>query len=173
MQAKVEQAWEADKLAKRQARTPEVAVQSALSALQSRKAAMAKSQTKISELDAAAKQTAKAVEEAKQKAAKLQGEPSPRKGADTHKPAFRVAKTVVACASLVKQAARWAAEAHVLLRCSETTGKATASKTQAQEAGKRGAGFRSGVRLAFPHRSHTSRKTALAQRAQLAIGTSL
>ena len=38
------------------------------------------------------------------------------KGADTHKPALRVAKTVVACASLAKQAARWAAEAHVLLR---------------------------------------------------------
>ena len=36
--------------------------------------------------------------------------------ADTHKLAFRVAKTVVACASLTKQAARWAAEAHVLLR---------------------------------------------------------
>ena len=34
----------------------------------------------------------------------------------THKPAFRVAKTVVACASLAKQAALWAAEAHVLLR---------------------------------------------------------
>ena len=41
--------------------------------------------------------------------------PSPKKG-PTHKPAFRVAKTVVACASLAKQAARWAAEAHVLLR---------------------------------------------------------
>ena len=40
-----------------------------------------------------------------------------KKGADTHKPAFRVAKTVVICgASLAKQAARWAAEAHVLLR---------------------------------------------------------
>ena len=38
-----------------------------------------------------------------------------KKGTDTHKPAFRVAKTVVACASLAKQAARWAAEAHVLL----------------------------------------------------------
>ena len=50
MQAKMEQAWEADKLAKRQARTPEVAVQSALSALQNRKAAMAKSQDKVSEL---------------------------------------------------------------------------------------------------------------------------
>ena len=74
MQAKVEQAWEADKLAKRQARTPEVAVQPGLSALQSRKAAMAKSQTKITELEAAAKQAAEAVEEAKQKAEKLQGE---------------------------------------------------------------------------------------------------
>ena len=41
--------------------------------------------------------------------------PSQRKE-QTHKPAFRVAKTVVACASLAKQAARWAAEAHVLLR---------------------------------------------------------
>ena len=42
-----------------------------------------------------------------------------KKGADIHKPAFRVAKTVVACASLAKQAARWAAEAHVLLRFRE------------------------------------------------------
>ena len=65
---------QADKLAKRQARTPEVAVQSAFSALQSREAAMAKSQTKITELVAAAKQAAEAVEEAKQKAEKLQGE---------------------------------------------------------------------------------------------------
>ena len=69
-----EQAWEADKLAKRQARTPEVAVQSALSALQNREAAMAKSQDKIAELEAAAKKAAEAVEEAKQKAEKLQGE---------------------------------------------------------------------------------------------------
>ena len=74
MQAKVEEAWEADKLAKRQARTPEVAVQPALSAFQSRKAAMAKSQVKISELEAAAQKAAEAVEEAKQKAEKLQGE---------------------------------------------------------------------------------------------------
>ena len=42
--------------------------------------------------------------------------PSQKKGADTHKLAFRVAKTVVACASLARQAARWAAEEHVLLR---------------------------------------------------------
>ena len=35
------------------------------------------------------------------------------KGADTH---TNVVKTVVACASLAKQAARWAAEAYVLLR---------------------------------------------------------
>ena len=74
MQAKMEQAWEADTLAKRQARTPEVAVQSALSALQNRKAALAKSQDKISELEAAAKKAAEAVEEAKQKAEKLHGE---------------------------------------------------------------------------------------------------
>ena len=39
-----------------------------------------------------------------------------KKVADAHKLAFRVAKTVVACASLAKQAARWAAQAHVLLR---------------------------------------------------------
>ena len=39
-----------------------------------------------------------------------------KKGAATHKPPFRVAKTVVACVSLAMQAARWAAEAHVLLR---------------------------------------------------------
>ena len=74
MQAKAEQAWEADKLAKRQARTPEVAVQSAFSALQSCKATLAKSQTKITELEAAAKAAAEAVDEAKQKAEKLQGE---------------------------------------------------------------------------------------------------
>ena len=74
MQAKMEQAWEADKLAKRQARTPEVAVQAAFSALQNRKAAMAKSQAKISELEEAAQKAAEAVEEAKQKAEKLQGE---------------------------------------------------------------------------------------------------
>ena len=74
IQAKMEQAWEADKLAKRQARTPEVAVQSALSALQHRKAAMAKSQDKISELEAAARKATEAVDEAKQKAEKLQGE---------------------------------------------------------------------------------------------------
>ena len=39
-----------------------------------------------------------------------------KKGTDTHKPAFRAAKTVVACDSFAKQAARWAAEAHVMLR---------------------------------------------------------
>ena len=42
--------------------------------------------------------------------------PSPRKEQTHTNPLFRVAKTVVACASLAKQAARWAAEAHVLLR---------------------------------------------------------
>ena len=55
MQAKAEQAWEADKLAKRQASTPEVAVQSAYSALPNRKVTLAKSQAKITELEAAAK----------------------------------------------------------------------------------------------------------------------
>ena len=49
-------------------------VQSALSALQSRKAAMPKSQTKITELEVAAKEAAEAVDEAKQKAEKLQVE---------------------------------------------------------------------------------------------------
>ena len=39
-----------------------------------------------------------------------------KKRADAHKPPFRIAKTVVACTSLAKQAARWAAEAHVSLR---------------------------------------------------------
>ena len=39
-----------------------------------------------------------------------------KKGPDAHKPPFRIAKTMVACASLALQAARWAAEAHVLLR---------------------------------------------------------
>ena len=51
-----------------------------------------------------------------QKGKRLCQTTSQKKCADTHKPAFRVAKTVVACASLAKQAARWAAEAHVLLR---------------------------------------------------------
>ena len=74
MQAKVEQAWEADKLAKRQARTPEVAVQSAFSALQSRKATLSKSQAKITEMEAAAKAAVEAVEEAKQKEDELQVE---------------------------------------------------------------------------------------------------
>ena len=73
MQAKVEQSWEADKLAKRQARTPEVAVQSAFSTLQSHKAAMAKSQTKITEWEAAAKQAAQLRRPSK-RPRKLQGE---------------------------------------------------------------------------------------------------
>ena len=64
MQAKAEQAWEADKLARRQARTPEVAVQSAYSALQNRKATLAKLQAKITELEEAAKAAVEAVEEA-------------------------------------------------------------------------------------------------------------
>ena len=56
-----------------------------------------------------------------------------KKGAATHKPAFRVAKTMVACASLAKQAARWAAEAHVLLRLRGWEGtEAAAQRTRAR-----------------------------------------
>ena len=103
-----------------------------------------------------------------------------KKGADTHKPAFRVAKTVVACGAVGSAGLRFA-QVHGLERhqgCrSETTGKATASKAQAHEAGERQAGFRSGVRLAFSHRSHTllarqSSGPSHIQRAQLAVGTS-
>ena len=73
-----------------------------------------------------------------------------KKRADTHKPAFRVAKTVVACASLAKQA-----EQHQ--SCSaKITGTAAASETQAQAAqGDCIASFGSGVRLAFTRRPHT------------------
>ena len=74
MQAKAEQVWEADKLAKRHARTPGVAVLSVGSALQNRKATMAKSQAKIIELEAAVKTAVEAVGEAKHKADKLQAE---------------------------------------------------------------------------------------------------
>ena len=74
VQQEMEQAVEAEKLTKRQARTPEVAVQSSLSAINSRKAALAKAQERISELEEAAKKANEAVEEAKQKAEKLQGE---------------------------------------------------------------------------------------------------
>ena len=74
VQQEMEQAVEADKLAKRQARTPEVAMQSSLSAINSRRAALAKAQAKVSELEEAAKKANEAVDEAKQKAEKLQGE---------------------------------------------------------------------------------------------------
>ena len=72
MQAKVEQAWEADKLAKRNAGPPETAVHDVSTALQRRKAAQAKEQAKLVELEAAAKAAVEAVEEAKQKAIKRQ-----------------------------------------------------------------------------------------------------
>ena len=93
-----------------------------------------------------------------------------KKGADTHKPASRVAK-VVACSSLAKQAARWAAEAHVLLRFREWNDTRTAaprsrvrppaSETQAKAGeGDCCAGCWSGFRLAFSHFSpDVSRKT--------------
>ena len=102
---------------------------------------------------------------------------------DIHKAAFRVAQTVVACASLAKQAARWASEAHVLLRfrswndtravaprARDTALRGRGSSASARESA---AGFRSGERLAFSHRSHTllvrqSSRPKHAQRAQLA-----
>ena len=68
------QAWEADKLAKRQARTPEVAVHSVSTALQRQKATQAKTQAKVVELEAAGKAAVEAVEEAKQKVPKQQVE---------------------------------------------------------------------------------------------------
>ena len=74
MQTKVEQAWEADKLAKRQARTPEVAVHSVSTALQRQKATQAKTQAKLVELEAAARAAVEAVEEARQKVVKQQAE---------------------------------------------------------------------------------------------------
>ena len=70
MEAKVEQARETDKLAKHQARTPEVAVHSVSSALPNRKATLAKTQAKVFELEAAAKAAVEAVEEAEQQVAK-------------------------------------------------------------------------------------------------------
>ena len=69
MQAKWKQASEADKLANRQARNREVAVQSVYSALHNRKTTLGKSQAKVIELEAAA---AVEAEEATQKADKQQ-----------------------------------------------------------------------------------------------------
>ena len=106
--------------------------------------------------------------------------PLPRKGqTDTHKPAFRVAKTVVAC-PWPSQAARWAAEAHVAQfqglgrhqGCrAKSTDTATASAAQAK-AGEGDccagcAGLRSGVRLDFsPSFLHASRKTVISTHAR-------
>ena len=102
--------------------------------------------------------------------------------ADALETAFRVAKTVVACASLAKQAARWAAEAHVLLRFrgwNDTSAAAprsrvpATSETQAQAAqGDCSANVGPGVRLAFSRRPHTllarqSSRPPHIQRAQL------
>ena len=74
VEQEMQQAMEAEKLAKRQARTPEIAVQSSLSAINSRKAALAKAQDRVAELEEAAKKANEAVDEAKQKADQLQGE---------------------------------------------------------------------------------------------------
>ena len=70
-QAKAEMALEADKLAMRQ---PETAVHSVSAALERQKAAQAKEQAKMAELEQAAKKAAESVEEAKQKAIKRQEE---------------------------------------------------------------------------------------------------
>ena len=66
MQAKVEHAWEAD--------PPETAVHSVSPLLQRQKAAQAKEQARLTELEEAAKKAAESVEEAKQKAIKRQEE---------------------------------------------------------------------------------------------------
>ena len=73
MQAKVEEALEADKLAKRNARLPETAVHSVSPLLQRQKAAQAKEQAKLTELEEAAKKAAESVEEAKQKSNQTSG----------------------------------------------------------------------------------------------------
>ena len=72
MQAKAEKSWEANKLAKRNARPPETAVHDVSTTLHRQKAAQAKEQAKLVELEAAAKAAAEAVEQAKQKAIKRQ-----------------------------------------------------------------------------------------------------
>ena len=65
------QACEADKLAKTASSPrPRIAVQSSLSAINSRKAALAKAQERISVLEEEAKKANEAVEEAKQKGRK-------------------------------------------------------------------------------------------------------
>ena len=74
MQVKAEKACEADKLAKRDARTPETAVHSVSTALQRDKAAQAKEQAKLVESEEAAKAAVEAVEEAKQKSVTRQEE---------------------------------------------------------------------------------------------------
>ena len=71
-QPKAAKAWEANKLAKRNARPPKTAVRDVSTALQRQKTAQAKEQAKLVELEAAAKAAADAVEEAKQKAIKRQ-----------------------------------------------------------------------------------------------------
>ena len=111
-----------------------------------------------------------------------------KKSADTHKPAYRVAKTVVACASPAKQAARWAAEAHVLLRFrgwNDTQAAVQRARTRPPRARLKRkrrseiAAPTSGQVCDWlsPHRSFTffarqSPRSSHFQRALLAIGTS-
>ena len=94
-----------------------------------------------------------------------------KKGADTHKPAFRVAKTVVACASLAKQAARWAAEAHVLRRYrgwNDTRAAAPRSRVRPPRATLK---HKRHKEIAAPTSGQVSPRPSLFPRAQLAIGT--
>ena len=108
-----------------------------------------------------------------------------KRGADTHKPAFRVAKAFAACASLAKQAARWAAEAHVLLRFrgwNDTRAAAPRSRVRPPRARlkrRREMPRRLQVRSltgfppTFPSTflARQSPRPSFVQRAQLAIGT--
>ena len=99
-----------------------------------------------------------------------------KKGTDTHKPAFRVAKTVV---SLAKQAARWAAKAHVLLMFrgwDDTRAAASRVRTRPPRArlNRKGkakiAAPASGATGFHPSFLHASRKTVISTHA-LSEGT--
>ena len=101
-------------------------------------------------------------------------------------PAFRVAKTVVACASLAMQAARWAAEIHVLLRVrgwDDTRAAATRRRARPPRARLSSASgrrllrrllvrFPIGFPPSFPLLARQSSRPTHVQRAQLAVGTS-
>ena len=105
-----------------------------------------------------------------------------KKGADIHKPAFRVASFPGQASGTMGGRDTRSAQVQGLERhqgCSaEITGAAATSETQTQAAqGDCSAGFWAGVRLAFSHRPHTllarqSSRPSHIQRARLAVGTS-